>query len=244
MPTSQDIHYLFDMRGTPISSQAPFDVSVPKLQPPGLFDSVANNGFVLNIPNGLNFSPTQTAGGLGSQSWDDIVTEKHAAILAQNPGFSFVVFDDMADANGWDMSLSTGVVAGSRGSFILGERGTSAQATTNAVSLVDTPAAAILWFETFVYMPDVGHTLTFPSAYSNPKDGRFRRVYRPLPNNTLYFSFDVSFNGGSTYMIGVGPQQLLDIDPADQGSSFRLRVKRKSSGPFGRVGIGGWALVY
>lgn len=246
MPTSQDIHYTFDMRGTTVSTLTPINVSYPPFQPNGgdTFDSDATGGFILNIGSGLDFSPSQ-AGGTGGQTWADITLEKHLAILGQNPGFSNIIFDDLGDATGFDMSTASGIISGGRGTFSLGDTGSASTITTNAVNTFSAPTQAVLWFETYMYIPTIGAGPSQAASYSNPRDSRFQRVLRPFENSTTFLQFDVSFNGGATYTTNVFPQAMFNISVPNQGTSFKLRITRKNvSLPKGRIGVGGWALVY
>lgn len=242
MPTTQDIHYMFDMRGATIGTLTPINVSMPKRQSAGQFDSDATGGFILNIGDGLDFNPAQVP----AQTWSALTNEKNLAILQQFPGFANILFDDMADGSAFDMATAAGVIAGGRGSFSLGDTGSGSTVTTNGIGLSGgPPAQGVLWFETFMYVPDVGVAGSTAAGYSDPKAGRFKRVLRPFENSSTFLQFDVSFNNGSSYVNNVLPKTLFNIPGADQGTTFKLRVTRKVvASPAGRVGIGGWALVY
>lgn len=242
MPTTQDIHYMFDMRGATIATLTPINVSMPKRQSAGQFDSEATNGFILNIGDGLDFSPAQVA----AQTWSALTTEKHLAILQQFPGFANIIFDDNEDAAAFDMATAAGVIAGGRGTFSIGDTGSGSTITTNGIALSGgAPSQGALWFESFMYVPTVGAAGGTAAGYSDSKAGRFKRVFRPFENSSTFLQFDVSFNNGGTYINNVLPKTLFNIPGADQGTTFKLRITRKVVGsPTGRVGIGGWALVY
>jgi hypothetical protein len=241
MPTTQELHYTFDMRGATVATLTPINVSYPPRQTAGTFDEDVTSGFNLNIPNGLDFSPSQAA----SQAWSDLIAEKHLSILSLFPGFSNIAFDDLTDTTGFDMATASGVMAGARGTFSLGDTGSGSTITTNTVALSGTPAQVAIWVETVMYVPEIGVAGATPAGYSNPKTGRFQRVLRPYGTSTTFLQFDVSFNNGVSYNNDVSPQEFFNIPLVDQGSNFKLRISRRVvASPTGRVGLAGWALVY
>lgn len=248
MPSRQDITYTFDMRTAALNSLTPaIDVRYPKQQISATFNSDMTGGFPLNIPNGIDFDPQAAGSGLGLSTWFWLTTEKHQAILARNPGFSFIVFDDLEDAVDWDASTASGVHIGGRGTFSIGDFGSGSTITTNAIPLFGSaPDEGVLWAETAMYVPAIDHPSGQPASYSNPKDGRFRRFLRPYQaTSTAFMIYDVSFNGGATFISNVFPGTLFNIPVADQGTSFKLRItRRNTTSPRGRILLLGWALVY
>lgn len=244
MPTRQDIIYAFDMRTAVLTTAPAIDVLYPKSSTG--FNADMTGGFPLAIPSGLDFSPENVGSGLGLQSWNFLLTEKHSAILEANPGFHHIIFDDMADATGFDMTTASGINAGGRGCFTIGDYLSGSTVTTNAVALSGSaPGQAVIWAESAMYIPSLSYSYSSPAGYSNPKDGRFQRFLRPYGDTSSFLQFDVSFNGGSTWIINVFPQDYINIPVLDQGTSFKLRITRRNlTTPRGRILLGGWALVY
>jgi hypothetical protein len=244
MPTSQSIQYTFDMRNSVLTDVAPIDMLYPRTSS-GYQHAEQTAGFPLYIPSGIDFEPSSTASGTGLQSWYYINYEKYLAILAANPGFSYIAYDDLEDATGFDMATASGVFAGGRGTFTLGDYGSASTVTTNAVALSGSaPTQAHVWADGGMYIPDLNSGGSQAYSYSDPKDDRCRRYFRPADVDA-FLSFDVSFNGGSTWITGVFLNSLINIPLVDQGTSFKLRMTRINlSAPRGRVLLGSWALVY
>lgn len=241
---ARDTHYLFDMRSSTIASAAPIDANLAKAQLASFgFESDATGGFVMNVPNGLDFDPSFSP----TQTWADLTATKLTAIKTQFSGLNHVLGDHLADATGFDMTTASGVIAGGRGTFSFGDSGSAANITTNAVALGSTPTQAVLWLETYMYMPGINLPFGTPAAgYSNSKTTPFKRIMRAWDAvSGVFLQADVSFNNGSTYMTNVTPRQFFSIALADQGNTFKLRLTRKAfGGQLGRVGLACWALVY
>lgn len=250
MPSSQELHYTFPMRGGPLAAVPPIDVRYPPIQNTETFDTDATNGFILNIPSGLDFDPLRVGGGgiFPVQAWSSIVAEKHAAIMAQYAGFGNVIFDDMEDGSGFNTASNfQGVILGGRGTMSLGPDGSGAQVRTLTVPLGFPPSEVALWAEAFVYVEVLG-AASGSQGYANPVQFYpFKRYYRSLDSGgSQYLRYDLSFNNGATFINDITPGPILNVPLVDQGTNFILRIVRKAGvgAPTGRIFFGGWALVY
>lgn len=255
MPELQEIHYIFD-RTTPDASlltASPEEVSFPAqaaTAPSGeAFDTNMNGGFIVRVPSGLDFDANQPRSATDEIDMFAILSEKSTALLNRFPGFTLIVFDDMLDATGFDASTASGAVLGGRNGVSLGHREAVTGAIpstvdTVAVALGSTPPEAVIYLETYLMVPTVGFSaLTSVTGYpDNPKDDRMGMVFRPVTPGT-FFQIDASFDGGSTFITNIFSEDLLNIDPANQGNSLILRFIRKDTAP-ALVGISGWAVIY
>jgi hypothetical protein len=180
-----------------------------------------NGNFVVNVPFGVPID------GIPS-NLTDLLTKKFAGMLAYYAGYTYIDYDDGIDATGWDSSNSTGVSLGNRGTTSIANGGTlqsSALALSGAA-----PSAAIVTWEAF----EVTGFLT-----DNPKNGIKLRKYEEKDASDLTAS--VSFNGGSTWITPVTDGVQFSISPADQGTSFLIKLANSSGG---RLWVGSWAVIY
>ena len=255
MPELQEIHYIFD-RTTPDASlltASPEEVAFPAqaaTAPSGeAFDTNMNGGFIVRVPSGLDFDANQPRSASDQLDMFAILAEKSTALLNRFPGFALVVFDDMLDATGFDSSTASGAVLGGRNGVSMGHRegitgAIPATVDTVAVALGSTPVEAVVYLETYLMVPTVGYTaLTAVTGFpDNPKDSRMGTVFRPVTPGT-FFDIEASFDGGGTFIPSIFSEDLINIDPADQGNSLILRFTRKNTAP-ALVGISGWAVIY
>lgn len=201
------------------------------LETPTLADSVIRNvrfdtlfspmtgGWVVRIPDGLNFKPEDITG------YNDLITAKYAALLESYPGFSNILFDAFEDGSGLDASTGGRCAIGGRGTSQLYDGGS---VDTVAVALGGTPSQAVITWELFLWQ------------VSNPRTDRLTMNY--LERSAANFSVDVSFNNGSTFITGVADGGLVNIDPADQGSNLILRFTHQTTDV--GVNFGSWAVIY
>lgn len=245
MPTAQEIHYLFDTRTAFLIGAVPINVEYPEevtaTNGGEFFDSDATGGFVLRIPAGIDFDPKRTEGQF--QNWLKLNIEKHSATLAQYPGFTDMISDDIEDATGFSTALAVGVHFGGRGTFSMGPTSASTVRTV-VTALGSTPVEAILNLEAYHYVPSIGYDSIAALGLDNPKTSRPKRIFRPV-NASTYLQFDVSFNNAGTFINDVSLGTIITIPGADQGPNFILRITRRSlANPTGRIGIGAWSLIY
>lgn len=254
MPELQEIHYIFDRThpDASILTANPEEVAFPAqvaTSPAGeFFDTAMNGGFIVRVPAGLDFDANQPRTASDAINMFAILAEKSAALLNRFPGFSLIVFDDMLDAAAFDSSTASGTVLGGRNGIQMGHRagaGGSIPATvdTVATALGSTPAEAVVYLEAYQLVPSAGFSSTAVPGYpTNPKADRMEMYFRPIAPGS-YFQIDVSFNGGSTFITNIFSEDLINIDPADQGSSLILRLTRKNL-QAAYIGISGWAVIY
>lgn len=207
-------HYLIDLFGSPFSSAPVIDVR----SPPNGQTSVAG-ALVVRVPDSVQvIRPTGLA---------DLLTKKYQGILASHAGFARMVYDDLLDATGLDLTAAgTSGLFGNRGSIFLLPGG---KMTTTATTLT-APAfsQALLTWDSY--------TLTQTDDRSTVAD----QVYTEVPSSPSAITCEVSVNAGTTF------HQVYDGVPfpiplADQGLSLVVRFHNVGAT---RLGIGSWAFVY
>jgi hypothetical protein len=215
-------HYLIDAHTSPIANSEINDVRFS----PASDTSPINGNFVVRVSDSLDVVPESVTG------LNDLLTKKYQEVLAANPGFSNIVYDDMLDATGVDLVNSVGVLTGDRGSIafapaqILAPPGPFLQ--TAMVVLGGTPAEAIITWEVFTVSRD------------NSRDGRMVRSY--VEEDTADAVVSVSFdNGASTNVVTDG--SLFNIPAPDQGNQMILYFGPSVVLPPRRY-IGSWAVIY
>jgi hypothetical protein len=207
-------HYLIDLFTNPVSSAPVVDVSEPVAG-----QSLINGTFVVRIPDVVAIvQPLPSTLG-------NLLTKKHAGLLAFYTGYTNALFDDMLDSSGIDFSANPSGVFGSRGSIAI-NAGTTVQSV--ATTLATTPSSALFTWEVFTYVD------------SDPKAGRFTRTYNELPTINSNSTAQVSFNGGSTYITATD-SAVVSIPNADQGNSFIVKITNPTAG---RLYVGSWSLIY
>jgi len=189
-------------------------------------DADVTGGFVVRVPDGLDF---ETAIVDGITTTNDLITEKYAATLGFYPGFANIVFDDMFDATGVNLSNTSGAVVGGRGSMKSVSDQAAEYIETNPVALGSTPSQAIITWE------------AFSTALTNPKDGFATRLWSEELSGDL--DVEVSFNNGSTFVSSIDGA-LYNIDVADQGSSLILRINLGVAASGVPRGLGSWAVIF
>lgn len=224
MPSSQELHYLFDMRNALAPGLAPIDAQFP------INNSNATSGFVFRIQNGFDYNHIMPSSDVVALS-----TEKEAAILdryvsGSGSSFSNSVFDHMGDASNFDASTASGCSLGERGCFYLYTSLTTV--TTNTIVLTGAPSEAILHVETFTY------------SFNDSKNQVGMRIYQPdsIAAMTSKCKFDVSFNNGATWISSVTSGSLITIPVPDQGTNFKFRFSL--TGFASRTYLGSWAILY
>lgn len=180
-----------------------------------------DGNFVVRIPDGVKVvNPTNLS---------DLLTQKYAGILAQYPGFTSIVYDDLLD--------STAMIppAGNGSTTKRGERGTFGYSYTGGfvTTMVDVSptviSQAIVVFEIFKYV------------LTDSKTGGATRYYREL--STLDTPWRLSVNNNVDTQVVTYSGQLVTFAPSEQGSEVVLKNVTGTTGdPFYQVGS--WAVIY
>lgn len=158
---------------------------------------------------------------------DTLIGKKYLGMLSIYPGYSYILYDEQVDANGWNATTCVEATLGERQTVGL-SGSSSALLTSNTSTLSISPTTFIFRFDAFRYFD------------SNPRDlatGSFERTYTVVDSQVLA---EVSFNNGATWNTATSGV-LTTIALADQGNQFRCRFSQFSGEP---TNIGGWALIY
>lgn len=160
----------------------------------------------------------------------DLITKKHAGMLAYYAGYANIHYDDLMDLG--DVNLTAPNV---RGAF--GERNQitifpGSKFVSQMVPLVGpAPPQAIITWE------------TYEAGALDPATGRTQTGYIEHPSVPSNFTCEVSFdNGGHFYPTTDGG--LLDIPLIGQGLQFIIRLTNTTSGPSRLLRVGSWAVIY
>ena len=205
-------HYRIDRFGTPLTSARIFDV---RDAPSGSSTMMGN--FVVRVPDWLSIQNPTDVG--------DLLTKKHAAMLAYYAGMTQIAYDDLLDATGLDLAAPN-----TQGVF--GERSTIWVASTKLVQ--STMVALALAPVQCVVTWDV-HTV----GLSDPALGRVTQTYQEVDSDSTS-TCQVSFNNGLTWTAALNGQ-LLNVALPDQGNQFLIQITNTSGGP---LHLDSWALVY
>jgi len=177
--------------------------------------SVATGSMVIRVPDSIPIAYSGYA--------YDVLSQKHTGQLAQYPGYTNIVYDDLLDTSGIDLGSSRWLYTGKRGAVSL--RDSSSFFRTLPVVLNSTPTQAIFAWEAFGYdlLDFASENLVLTYSEANPG----------------LFSALVSFDGGATY-ISVNDGTPFQIPVGQQGSTFVIQISGYSS----RLNLGAWSLVY
>ncbi len=207
-------HYLIDL----YTADASITTSrINAIRSPSNGESPLGGNFCVRIPSDVS---VQNPTNLG-----DLLTKKHAGILANHTGFAtHIVSDDMIDDAGVDKTAT-----GAKGTY--GKRGSNsinagAKLQSLSTALGSTPTSAIVVWELFDYL------------YADSATAPLVRTYKELDVTTTTVA--VSFNAGSSFTT-VTNGTLLNIGGGDQGPNFVIRFTNISGG---RVWVGSWSVLF
>jgi hypothetical protein len=209
-------HYLVDLFGSPVTSSAINAVSYPQNG-----QTVMNGNFVVRVQDGIQISPPPT-------TLSDLLTKKHAGLLAFYAGFTHLAYDDLLDTADVDLTASVGMF-GQRGTAALPPNGVGIFQTTMAPLTGSAPAYAVVTWE------------LWEALDTDPATDRTVRTYSELPSSSSYATATVSFDNGATF-ISVTNGATLFIPLGNQGTSFILRLVNAHATK--RVRVGSWAILY
>lgn len=213
--------YLVDTQVTPITNSRIVDVILN----PSATGEVRVDGLTpIRIPDGVRVvDPT---------SFSDLLTQKYAGILAQYPGFTNIIFDDLLDATGVQIAAPPSDMRKS------GERATvggAFNATAVDVSAFGTLTQCVLVYEQFFW------------RYVDDKNGRIARYYVESPPVAAH-QVSVSANGGTDENLALSGD-LVAFDLDEQGDSvqveFKTAIGQAGTNAEGRLlQVGSWAVIY
>jgi len=160
-------------------------------------------------------------------SLSDLLTQKYAGILAQFPGFSNVLFDDLLDPSGVQLVAPPSRLRKS------GSRGTIGGTFRTAVSAaVATVTQAILVYEHYTW------------RYVDSRDGRLERYYIEQPEAD--FTAGLRVKAGSTFQTTTSGS-LVTFLLADQGTAVQAEFLASNPSAYvddRLVHTGSWAVIY
>lgn len=97
---------------------------------------VAVNGFrVVSVPETVDIDPKDATDNPPIFEYGDLIRQKYQGILANNPEFSSVIYDDLTDDSVWDTSNSNGFGIGEGVYWLRGRSTGGAVLRTNTISL-------------------------------------------------------------------------------------------------------------
>ena len=213
-------HYLVDVNTTPILSSEINDVRTP-------IDgtSVVNGNFVVPLPTNVKLESDPT-------DLSDLLAKKYQGILANYPGFTNVIYDDLLD--------TTNITATATLQSKLGERGicgynNGCQLTTSVTNVGATVSQVVLVAEFHRW------------RLVNPKNGIVQRVYEEV-GPSFQPLLSVSTNGGTDFTL-VPNGQLALIPLGQEGQDLQVRFNSFSFNPEGTdpadfLHVSSWALLY
>lgn len=202
-----------------------FDAHDNVLANSGVDDTIAGSGsgvpingsFVVRVADDVRLDGDPPA------TLADLMTQKYAGLLANYPGFSYIVYDEMTDATGFSVPSSVGSTFGSRGTISIYPTG---QAETVTVALATTPSECVVTWEAYAI------------TNTDPLDDRFIREYVDRPASDL--GIQASFDNGVNFT-SVTDGALHAIAPGVQGNQLVLRVTNALGV---RRWLGSWAVIY
>lgn len=211
-------HYLIDLHTTPFANSEINDVRFSKTG-----ETLLGGNFIVRLPDGISIGPVNPT------DLTDLLTKKYAGLLAFYAGYTRITYDDLLDAANIDLPACVNASVGDRSTIRIPRTGTSVLQSLPTPLIGAAPVECVVTYE------------TFDTPWTSPIDGRGTRTYTETVPGVVS-TCDVSFNGGATFL-STTDGGLLNIPPADQGTSFVFRVT--STGAFGaNVSLGSWAVLY
>lgn len=208
-------HYLLDIHSNPVTSARIVDVSYPTDG-----QSVLNGEFVVRIPEGV---VVQDPADL-----TDLLTQKYQGLISVYTTTTRIAFDDLLDPTGIDTGASSNLILGQRGNIGLFP-GSVLQSLPATLTGAVAGQAFVAWE-------------LFEVLYDDPSDGRAIRTYSEVASSPSFATVSVSFNGGSTFIPSVSNGNVVNVLPADQGTSFIFRITNVHATK--RLYLSSWSVVY
>ena len=173
----------------------------------------------IKIPEGVRIE--------NPSSLSDLLTQKYAGILAQFPGFVNILFDDLLDAAGVQLTAPPTYLrkSGSRGTI-------GGTFRTTAATAVAPVTQAVLVYEHYTW------------RYVDSRDGRVERYYVEAPESD--FTAGLRVKAGSSFQTTTSGS-LVTFLLADQGTAVQAEFLASNPSPYidnRLVHTGSWAVIY
>jgi hypothetical protein len=187
-------------------------------------ESVATNGFrVVHIPSNVGIDPQDVTHNPPVFEYTDLIRQKYEGILANNPEFASIIFDDLTDDTIWDTSNSFSFGIGSGVYWVQGSSSGEAFLQTEEIALPGpTSRLKVLW-DVYEVLIEVG--VDFNTLY-----------YQPVDPDVLKVEVSTSL---ANPFVAVFSDEPLTVTPGDV-----LRVRFESPLTNQRYFIGGWSILY
>lgn len=182
------------------------------------------NGFrVVAVPNDVDIDPTDATANPPVFEYDDLIRQKYQGILANNPEFSSILYDDLTDATFWDTGNSLSFAVGD-GFYWLSANNSSVNGVlrSNSQSLSGTYSRFKLVWDIY----EIDRTLSDSFNYL---------YYQEIDPDSL--DVEISTDGAN-------PFETIYHDEATNltaGGNIRIQFTNTTSN---RYYIGGFALLY
>lgn len=167
----------------------------------------------------------------------DLLTKKYQSTLAAYGLFTDMVYDDMLDGDGVNLSQSFGVSVGVKGqnSVYPPPGAPMSRMTTTATNITwggpgAGPAQAIITWEVFRYVDTDSAT------------GPYGRDYLEVPTGTAPITVSISFNNGVTFLSATD-KNLISIPGPARGTDIVVRFSHTGADN-NRYFIGSWAVLF
>jgi len=207
-------HYLIDAHTSPISGS---DINEARYN---VTQSPLMGNFVVRLSDSMTL-PQEPS------SLTSLLSAKYQAVLAYYATYLHIAFEDFTDTPSVDMTNSTNVISGDRGTTRVNGGTVAGVLRTTTTALGLTPDQVIVTWEAFrVVSTDV-------------KTDRLTRIYDELPSIDL--TAEISMNNGATWTT-VTDGAPTNIAVPDQGTNLVLRFTNAALSE--NIHLGSWAVLY
>lgn len=180
-----------------------------------------SNGFrVVNVPNYVDVDDKDVSGSPPAFQYTDLIDQKYAGILASNPQYEGILYDDLDDASAFD--LTDPLTRGGTGGDVFWLNDTNGYLKTNPVD----PGGSFVNFAVYWDIFKVTRT---------ESDFRNKLVYQEVDPDTIevYLSNDNSSFQQVT--------QLENIVLGSTGTQVTIRLENTTSD---RIYLGGYGILF
>jgi len=208
-------HYLHDVHSNPVSTARVIDVVYPTSGQTAL-DGV----FVIRVPEEVAVKDPADL--------TDVLTQKYQGILASFTTSTRIAYDDMLDTSGINIPSSSQLLLGERNNVGLFP-GSVLRSSVVTLTGANATQAYLVWE-------------LFEVIYSDPATGRATRTYSEIASTPSFVTAEVTFNNNATPFLPISNGNVLNVDPADRGTSFVVRFTNAHATK--RLYLASWAVVY
>lgn len=187
-------------------------------------DAVAVNGFrVVSVPSQVQTDPQDVQHAPPLYTYQDLIRQKVQGILANNPEFASVTYDDLLDASGWDLPNSQGFGVGNGNYWLQGSTSQEASLRTVEIPLPGPVSRFKLVWDVY-------------EVVREQRDGFNLLFYRSVDSDLLGASVSTEL---ANPFVSVFNDQPITLTPGDS-----IRIEFSSPQTSQRYYLGGWALLY